>query len=37
MALDIRVKEGLERKPKGAHEAFTKQAIMNIAAYGILA
>lgn len=37
MALDIRVKEGLERKPQGAHKAFTKQVIMNIAAYGILA
>lgn len=37
IVLDIKVKEGLEGKSGGIHAAFTKQVIMNIAAYGILA
>ena len=37
MALDIKVKEGLERKSGGIHTAFTKQVILNIVAYGMLA
>lgn len=36
-ALDIKVLEGLEPQSDGVHKAFTKQVIMNIAAYGILA
>lgn len=36
-ALDIKVLEGLEPKSDGVHKAFTKQVIMNIAGYGILA
>ena len=37
IALDIKVVEGLERKPGGVHKAFTKQVILNIVGYGILA
>lgn len=36
-ALDIKVLEGLELKADSVHKAFTKQVIMNIAGYGILA
>ena len=35
--LEVKVKEGLERKPGGAHGAFTTQVVLNIVAYGILA
>lgn len=37
MALDVKVKEGLERKPGAIHKAFTKQVVLNIVAYGVLA
>ena len=37
IALDIKVKEGLEQNNGGAHKAFTKQVLLNIVAYGILA
>lgn len=37
MALDMKVKEGLERKIGGTHRAFTRQVIVNIVAYGMLA
>lgn len=37
MALDIKVKEGLKRKPGAIHKAFTKQVVLNIVAYGVLA
>lgn len=37
IALNIKVREGLERKYGGTHRAFTKQVILNIAGYGILA
>ena len=37
IALDIKVKEGLEQKTGGAHKAFTRQVLLNIVAYGILA
>ncbi len=36
-ALEIKVLEGLERKSDGVHKAFTKQVMMNIIGYGILA
>ena len=35
--LDIRVKEGLKSRPVGARKAFTRQVILNIVGYGILA
>ena len=35
--LNIRVKEGLRRRPVAAQKAFTRQVILNIVGYGILA
>lgn len=35
--LDIQVREGLERKIGGVQKAFSKQVILNIVGYGILA
>lgn len=35
--LNIRVKEGLRRRPVAAQKAFTRQVILNIIGYGILA
>ena len=37
IALDIKIKEGLEQKTGGTHKAFTRQVLLNIVAYGILA
>lgn len=35
--LNVRVKEGLKPRPAGARKAFTRQVILNIVGYGILA